>query len=289
MIKSVDETKIVEIAKFAYRLNQTKEHCCSGYITDYEGMLSRFKKRIANPNDEVLVCYKDNKMVGSLNLIVTPSEKYIEATEGIYVEDNYAEIALEFFDYIKEKYTGYQLDTIIPNTNIEAIRFMESLGAECEGDDILMKLKLEEVHYNESDMKLQDKILQLNEKYFDEFIKFHDNIHTGIYWTGKRLVEAVDLFNIFIAVVDDKVVASTVSRKYKGKGTGVLFVGTDINYRRLGYAKALIKVMLNKAIEEGAKAATIEVHKDNFVARRLYESFGFREACIFLAYTINSI
>lgn len=45
--------------------------------------------------------------------------------------------------------------------------------------------------------------------------------------------------------------------------------------RALGYGRALLAHMLQRAAEDGMSVATLEVRESNVRARRLYESFGF--------------
>ena len=50
----------------------------------------------------------------------------------------------------------------------------------------------------------------------------------------------------------------------------------DPAYRRRGVGERLLLVMLDIAIERGAREATLEVRLSNTPARNLYEKFGFR-------------
>jgi len=51
-----------------------------------------------------------------------------------------------------------------------------------------------------------------------------------------------------------------------------------------GVASALLTVMINRARQEGARWATLEVRSSNGTARRLYERFGFRVTGVRPAY-----
>lgn len=47
------------------------------------------------------------------------------------------------------------------------------------------------------------------------------------------------------------------------------------DFRRQGLAQQLLKEMIGVAIERGAQMMTLEVRTANYLARRLYESYGF--------------
>ena len=46
-------------------------------------------------------------------------------------------------------------------------------------------------------------------------------------------------------------------------------------YRGLGYGRSLLSHLLQKAVEDGAASATLEVRESNLAARGLYDAFGF--------------
>lgn len=67
----------------------------------------------------------------------------------------------------------------------------------------------------------------------------------------------------FWLVLDEAHVTSvTISREYRGRG----------------YGRALTRFLLDKAVEEGARRATLEVRRSNKRAYKLYSTLGFREA-----------
>ena len=56
----------------------------------------------------------------------------------------------------------------------------------------------------------------------------------------------------------------------------ILNIAVGKEFRRRGVARALLSNAIDTGREQKADAATLEVRKSNFAARRLYESFGFR-------------
>lgn len=55
----------------------------------------------------------------------------------------------------------------------------------------------------------------------------------------------------------------------------IVNVATHPDYRRRGYARAVIDAILTLARERGVVALTLEVRESNVAARALYESAGF--------------
>lgn len=66
---------------------------------------------------------------------------------------------------------------------------------------------------------------------------------------------------------------------YSGEGHIVnIAVRKDLRY--MGVGKSLLKHMLDFASENGARSFFLEVASHNAAARRMYESFGFREYAV---------
>ena len=62
---------------------------------------------------------------------------------------------------------------------------------------------------------------------------------------------------------------------------GLLLIGTAERHRRQGYASALVSRLLDWASGRGADAAFLQVVANNAAAIRLYDRFGFEEACTY--------
>jgi ribosomal-protein-alanine N-acetyltransferase len=60
-------------------------------------------------------------------------------------------------------------------------------------------------------------------------------------------------------------------------------------WRRRGVATELLTFALARAVEGGARRATLEVRASNVAARRLYERFGFRTAGVRKGYYTNPV
>lgn len=284
MIINIDETRAAEAAQYVNHIIEIKEYNNEACENDYEKILNRLKKRIQQPNDEVLICTENNKILGVLALIVIPEDKYLEATDGVYAEENYQEVAMQFYNYMKDKYSGFHFDTVYSHKHKEAISFMESIRANCNSIDL--KMKLEKDNFKPS--KENKEIIPLSEKYYEDFCKLHDEEHKNVYWTGKRLLLALDKVDILIALDTDKLVGSVVSVEY-GKKKAIDFIETDKYYRNQGYAKSLLGKSINEAFLSGIEEVTLDVETDNTSAMHLYESFGFHKTDTTYTYSIESI
>lgn len=285
MIISIDETRVVEAAEYANRLNQINKDNCKTCATEYEKMLSSFRKKAKHSDDEVLICTESNKILGVLAVCVDPKEKYIEAVNGVYAKEKYQEIAVQFFKYLKKKYAGFHFDAVYSQENKEAICFMESIGASCISIDLEMTLIKDDFQY----LKGNKQVLPLSDKYYESFRRLHDESHLDVYWTGNRILSALDKFDVFIALEKDELVGSVVTSTGGGKREGIYFIETDKCYRRQGYAKGLLGKSIDKAFLSGASELAIQVEIENSPAIHLYESFGFQKVYTANTYSIESL
>jgi ribosomal protein S18 acetylase RimI-like enzyme len=285
MIISIDETRVVEAAQYANELNQIQEHRCKACAADYDTLLYYFKKRLKRPDDEILVCTAHNEILGVLAVIVEAKDKYLEAVGGVFAKGNYQEISMEFFNYLKEKYAGFHFDAAYPEENKEAISFMESIGASCIGMDFEMALKKDDFQPS----KVNKEILPLSEKYYESFCRFHDENHPNVYWTGERILSALDKFDVLIGLEKDKIVGYIVTSTSGNKKEEIYFIEADKCYGRQGYAESLLQKSIDRTFESGIKELMVMVEIDNISEINLYESFGFEKVDTCNTYSIESL
>lgn len=285
MIISIDETRVVEAAQYANELNQIQEHKCKACATDYDTLLYYFKKRLKRPDDEILICTDHNEILGVLAVIVEAKDKYLETVGGVFAKENYQEIAMQFFKYLKEKYEGFHFDAAYPKENKDAISFMESIGATCIGMDLEMLLKKDDFRPS----KVNKEILPLSEKYYESFCRFHDENHPDVYWTGERILSALDKFDVLIALEKDKIVGSIVTSRFGNKKEEIYFIKTDKCCDRQGYAESLLQKSTDRAFQSGIKELMTMVERDNISEINLYESFGYKKVDTSNTYSIESL
>lgn len=285
MIISIDETRVVEAAQYANRLNEIKEHNCKACVVGYDNILYSFRKMLIHPDDEVLICTENNKIVGVLGLCVESKDKYLEAVGGVFAEENYHDIALQFFQYLKEKYAGFHFDAAYPKENIDAICFMQAFGAKCIGVDLEMTLKKHDL----KSTKDNKEVVLLNQKYYELFSRFHDDSNANVYWSGERLLSALNKFDIFIALDKDEVIGSIVTSIFGNKKREIYFMDIEKGYHRQGYAKALLEKSINRAFSSGANELMVMIGEENIPAINLYESFGFQKTDTCITYSIDSL
>lgn len=283
MISGIARHDLERVAKYAYRLNSIPQHKCKAFPTDYDSIVAQFEKMSSHPNDELLVSTDDTNILGVLAILVEPEDMYLEAIGGVFADDNYEAIAKEFYAYLRNNYRGYRFDAAYPKENEQAVDFMKSIGAELLDYDY--ELRLSSIAYeNVAD---NANIIELNEEYHKSFVETHNEAHWDAYWTGERLLKALDKFDIFIAVKQAKVIGSVVTSKLTRTMEEIYFLDVVEDKRNQGYGTALINKALQHAFDNGTDELMVMVGKDNMVALHLFEKLGFRKTDTCLTYSMK--
>lgn len=77
MIKEAREEFIKDIVDFSWEVFCDKTKCGFPKFKSYSEMHDSFLKTIRHKDNTVLVCYKNGKIIGTLNLLVIKDKKYL--------------------------------------------------------------------------------------------------------------------------------------------------------------------------------------------------------------------
>ena len=281
MIISADISQLEPVAKYAYKLNSMLQHRCKAFPTDYESIVKQFERMIKHSDDELLISTDGSKILGLLALLVEPEDMYLEFVGGVFAEDNYVAVANEFFKYIRDKYKGYLLDAAYPEENVQAIEFMESVGAKLIGFDYEYRINNDGFR----SFPMTDDVIYLNEKYYEDFIKHHNRMNPDVYWTGEKLINALDKFDIFIALENDKVIGSIVLGKFNKKADEIYFL--SVEKESIHLEKALLNRGIRHAFSSGTYELLLMIGKDDKKRIDVCEEVGFKRTDTCLTYSLD--
>lgn len=275
-IISIDETRLAEAAEYTSRVSGE----------NYNKIHKGFKKRIQAPSDEVLLCIEEDRILGVSSICVDNEGKYIELTSGVHTEENFQTIAEAFFKYFKEKFSGYHFDVVYKEKNTKGIDFIESIGAECVLRDKGMKLTRNDY----KPLKLGKEIVPISEQYYKAFCRLHDEEHPDVYWTGERIINALDKFEVIVAIHCGDLIGSIVSELNSENKKYISFLEVEKNYRRQGYARCLIEKSVDIAYaNDKIDEVFLNVEVENEAAINLYQSIGFKVYDASNTYSIDSL
>lgn len=285
MISNIDESRVIETAKFLDRLTQINSRKSKFFPSGFDEILSTLRKRLKKSNNEVLIYTENNNILGVLVLYIEKNEKYLEEMGGVFANERYKEISIEFFKYLQGQYKGFHLDVVCPQRNKEAICFWDSINAKCLGTDLEMKL----TKSSYKSLKESKIVIPLSDKYYNAFCKLHDECHTDVYWTGSRILTALDKFNVLIIIEKEDLIGAIVTTKRGTIEEYIFFIETNTKYRKQGYAKSLLQKFINRTFLSDINVINLQVEINNIPAINLYKSFGFREIDCYSTYSIESL
>lgn len=201
-------------------------------------------------------------MIGLFSFLVLRDKRYLEMLAGLARDK---EAYNEMFSYLQEHFTSYNADFIFNPNNYLLRDLLEQKGAEFDIEQQKMVFVNSTPNVDMSDVEL------LTEKYISSYLDMHN---TNMYWTGDKVVEAIDRFRTFIAVENGSLVGYLdVTYSFDENELFDLLVKEE--HRRKGYGRKL----LAKALEMNQpNGRMLLVDIDNEAAIRLYESSGFEKA-----------
>lgn len=107
-----------------------------------------------------------------------------------------------------------------------------------------------------------------------------------VYWTGDRLLKALDKFDIFIALDKNEVIGSVVISNIMIHREEIYFCNVAEGERNLGYGTALINRSVKNAFMNGVDEVIVMVDKENDIAFHIGDKLGFRKADTCITYSI---
>ena len=205
--------------------------------------------------------FSDGEMTGLFVFLIVEDESYIEMLVGLSRSPAaYDEIA----DWLEKHYPGYQVDFVFNPKNTVIRDVLTKRGAEFYTEQKRMILTGEPSPVDTTGVE------PLSEQYKDQYIAMHS---TDRYWTGERVLNALDTFNIFIAEENGTVAGYIDVTKNNEENEPFDFL-VKADRRGKGWGRKL----LYKAIEANRpKRMALDVDIDNFPAIALYRSMGFTD------------
>ena len=203
--------------------------------------------------------FSGEKMTGLFVFLIVEEEQYIEMLAGLSKEPAaYEEIA----NWLSSHYPGYQVDFVFNPKNAAILDMLRRRGATVDPEQFKMVLTEEPPAVDAAGIEL------LSPEYADQYVALHAK---DLYWTGERILKALDMFRVFLAVDGGTVVGYIDVTKNNEENEPFDFLVRE-DCRRRGWGRKL----LYKAIEANhPKGMMLIVDVDNAPAIALYRSMGF--------------
>lgn len=223
-------------------------------------IVSRLLRCIVNTTD-ILVSIKDRKkIIGVICLYPIATEKYLEL--GTILTKSKKALN-EFMTYLETEYHGYSIDLCLRTKEDSLV--LETLNKY----NAIFETEQKTMIYSKA-ISVGDtaRVVPYSSEYEAEYRKLHI---TDVYWVAEKVIEAKDMFVVFLAIKDSKVVGYIDLRLFKEINT-IYSIYIDEAYRNMGYGRELLLTAIKHS---NGTPIDLTVDIDNYPAMHLYEKIGF--------------
>ena len=254
------------------RLAEDPRYSDPHFTYDPQNLYSALQK----PDHKVYASSKDGAVNGVFAWVILPEDRYAELITGL--SENGAAWE-EMLRLIERENPGIQMDFVI-NPKHDVLRgILQSRGAVFEKEQKKFRLIRETeaeddpeknvlLSVRETETADDPGVGELQPEYEDQYREVHAK---DTYWTAERILEARDIFRVFAAVEQGKLVG------YLDITTGhpenePYYLWTAPGFER--YKKALLEAAIRRNRPNGMM---VQIDIDNEAEIALYESVGFEE------------
>ena len=178
-----------EYEDFISELNEHPQYSDPHFTYDKNNLYRSLKSK----DKHAFAVLKDGVIEGLFVFIILPDDRYVEMLIGFTkVEEAFTEM----LEYIENNYCGYQMDFVFNPLNTAIFEPLKSKGAIFEPEQMKM------IQGGYVPNVSTNNIEQLSDKWVKQYCDLHS---TDTYWTGDRIISALDKFRVFLVVKDGQV------------------------------------------------------------------------------------
>jgi hypothetical protein len=256
--------KLDTIINYIFLKQSSIENSCNLFPKTLNEINIEVNKILSQKND-FIVSIGNNENVSGVGIFYNePNEKYIECLGGFFNDESDFCLMME---YLKKKHNEHHIDFIFPLENINVLSYLKNINGIFDKPEICL-----EVDYKSFIKKnCKINIKELSKENHEAYLKVHND--QNIYWTGKRIIEAPELFKVFLILNKEKI-EGYINITY-GKKTNEIYklFAEDEN---IEYMETLINAAATNVLYTDSKLVVL-VDLEDINRINLYKNFGFTE------------
>lgn len=244
-----------EYEGFINELNEHPQYSDPHFTYDKNNLYRSLRSK----DKHAFVVLENGITKGLFVFIILLDDRYVEMLIGFTKAE---EAFTEMFEYMVNNYCGYQMDFVFNPFNTAIFGPLKLKGAIFEPEQMKM------IQSGFVPNVLTNNIEQLSDKWVKQYCDLHS---TDMYWTGERIVSALNKFRVFLVVKDGQVLGYLdVQSCYDTNEIFALYIKPEVLSQ--GYELSL----LAKAIElNKPNQMMVVVDADNKEEVDLYTAAGF--------------
>lgn len=230
----------------------------SGYPSYSDGIktkemfIERSSKAFLRDDEEILLFKYEEKVEGWIHYYFIAEDNYLD-TVSFNVSEHYEQALLEFEEYVKDRFKGYELFLGYSTKNIKAINYLSSHGYELIEENNNNTCYLDKYEQKNVD----GTYIRIDRNNFDLFKVCHDNLEGDMYWDSDHIYDDLDNWVIFVKIENSNTLGC-VYYKTANDGWYEIF-GIDLkdNIFDKNNFSNLLEVALNNAKSMNGKYMTM--------------------------------
>ena len=256
--------KLDTIINYIFLKQSTIENSCNLFPKTLNEINIELSKILSHKND-FIVSIKNNENISGIGIFFyEPNEKYIECMGGFFNDESDFRLIMK---YLKKKHNKHHIDFIFPLENTNVLSYLKNINGIFDKPEIYL-----EVDYKSFiQKKCKINITELSKENYELYLKVHND--QNIYWTGKRIIEAPEIFKVFIIANKEKI-EGYINITY-GKQTNEIYK-LFVENENIEYMEALINAAVTNVLCKDSKLVVL-VDLEDIKKISLYKNFGFTE------------
>lgn len=277
MIKSYDINQLQKCCTLIQKSNYGKWK-----VRYFPTKASEIKKRITKRDEQldvsVLVLLATNEIKGYLELLIDKEEKYLQIL-AFFAESNFSNVLDKYFEYIEMNYRSYKLHYVVSDFNLDVIKYMEQINASSDGLEVMIHVSKETFVYREC-----SDVIKMKKEHHNEFIRLHDSLYPGAFWTGNLILEDENRFIKRVLLNDEEVIGYSIVSNSKRSEEEIYFVYAWNMEKKLDLISDSLKLTFKTA-----KTVQLLLDSNEIKEIPLLKKLGFEEKEKIITYSIESI
>lgn len=244
------------------------------------------RKSMSHTDHKVLGYYKNNNLIGVIELFVEVNESYLQVRT--YINEDFEEIMNELVIYLKAYYPNFKAHFGYPKENIKAINYFTANQYNCIEASSDLRLCIDDFVLKKNTFSA---IQRLKKDNFSQYAVFHDH-HGGeeMYWNSARLYTAFDSWYIYVYMNGLEILGSILI--YCKPGTDSIEV-FGLFVEDIPNTYEVIEDLLSNSIlkildeEKGIKQVIFFIEEKDTIQYEIAKQIGFKDKGSYRCYSMD--
>ncbi len=268
MLRSLKQREIKAAAKLAYNLSLNKATNSYTLRESFHEYEAAFNYAFDALNYELLGYFNNKELIAVISFYTLKKDLYLQ-TNAVFIKTESETVLTEFINYLKVKYSGYEVFSGYPKENELIIAFLLKQDFQIIESSIDMRLKRSEF----TPSNIINPLIKTNHDNYFDFAEFHDKKALDVYWNSQRIKADFENWIIYAYCHASKVRASITIKRNVGEIFSLLI---DEEIANIGIESDLITTSLRELFADpNIEEVVFFIDSDDKKAYKYTKNLGF--------------